>query len=798
MRIRIEKTRTAALAALPAAAVIIAVALWSGRGCAAQNSPAAADAYYQNAGAESARREKSRDCLELAEALLNSGEWETGRSIFLLCGEKDRARRGRIEDMLALREEFARLMSGWSAPWPDFDGEPVSTMSRKEAETRAASVAAFAQARAGDETGELAAIAAAALLYHAGRYDDCARLLAETRVSRAMPDHAALLAVMALVKFGKHEEAAELADRAKKDFPVGSAAPYLSLWKSRALAAQGRLQSAVAVALETAYDASLAPRARGDALFLASQHYLAAGEKKTAASLIASIAENHPAIDSARTLDVDLTGLENFLSLEQRIALGAYFVSKQRGFAARKFLSPVKNNLGPEGLLLLAKANILSGAEGDALKQLEQLNAGNVPASVRGEACLARARMLMTKKTYPQAETRLLGCVANYENVEIESLAALARVYAATEKEEKRIRTLMRLMEKSPSAESGDERYLLIARWHLTKGDYAAAAKYYAALDRWFPNSPLRAEGGFWQAKLALASGDARAATAHYKRVQAEHPYSYFSHRAGTRLSGPLGLADDSDSAPEMTFGDLTPADCDILRAANGFRRLRAFERAADEYSAAAVRFPNDAAAGLARLRLDEKKYHLSVKAVELRVMADPAFYHRVMTDPELASLLYPRLYEDRINATAAAAGIDPAWIFSIIRQESRFQRDAVSTSNAIGLMQIIPSTGSWIAEKLGVSKFRSDDLFDIDVNLRFGAWYFKYLLGKFDGNPELAVAAYNGGPGNVSRWLPRLGSDDIDLFIERIPRDETREYVKKVMHNHHVYSRLCSARAPE
>ncbi|HPI75747.1 MAG TPA: hypothetical protein PLK80_03370, partial [bacterium] len=145
MRLKAEKIRTAALAALPAAAVIIAVALWSGRGCAAQNSHSSTDVYYENSRkAESARREKARDCLELAEVLLDSGEWETGRSIFQLCGEKDSAKRGRIEEMLAVRDEFARFMTGWSVPWPGLDGEPVSAMSRKEAETRAAAAATFA------------------------------------------------------------------------------------------------------------------------------------------------------------------------------------------------------------------------------------------------------------------------------------------------------------------------------------------------------------------------------------------------------------------------------------------------------------------------------------------------------------------------------------------------------------------------------------------------------------------------------------------------------------------------------
>ncbi len=98
--------------------------------------------------------------------------------------------------------------------------------------------------------------------------------------------------------------------------------------------------------------------------------------------------------------------------------------------------------------------------------------------------------------------------------------------------------------------------------------------------------------------------------------------------------------------------------------------------------------------------------------------------------------------------------------------------------------MQFIPSTGRWIAEKLNI-EFSP---FNPAANIRMGAWYINYLLEVFDGNVAFAIAAYNGGQGNVRRWTGRGGFSDMDEFIEMIPRDETRTFVKRVLRNYNMY----------
>ena len=105
--------------------------------------------------------------------------------------------------------------------------------------------------------------------------------------------------------------------------------------------------------------------------------------------------------------------------------------------------------------------------------------------------------------------------------------------------------------------------------------------------------------------------------------------------------------------------------------------------------------------------------------------------------------------------------------------------------------MQVMPSTGRWIAQKRGISGFTVDSLYDAQRSTDFGAWYIRAMLDKFDNNMYLAAAAYNGGPGNAGRWLRQFPTQDIDQFTEFIPKDETRDYVTKVMHNYFVYSAI-------
>ena len=110
------------------------------------------------------------------------------------------------------------------------------------------------------------------------------------------------------------------------------------------------------------------------------------------------------------------------------------------------------------------------------------------------------------------------------------------------------------------------------------------------------------------------------------------------------------------------------------------------------------------------------------------------------------------------------------------------------SFAGAVGLMQVMPSTGDWIAEQIDLGDY---DLWDPDTNVSLGTWYLNYTHEEWDGNSMLAIASYNAGPGNVAEWLDRYGLTDTDRFVEQIPFAETQGYVESVFGNYWNYLRL-------
>ena len=152
--------------------------------------------------------------------------------------------------------------------------------------------------------------------------------------------------------------------------------------------------------------------------------------------------------------------------------------------------------------------------------------------------------------------------------------------------------------------------------------------------------------------------------------------------------------------------------------------------------------------------------------------------------------LAYPLAYLAEVQGAANEFNVDPLLILAVMREESRYKPFAVSRSNAQGLMQLMPATRDWIASKLGLS-VGSTAVFDPKTNIRLGAWYLSYLLRFFDGDVELALAAYNGGPGNVDKWQKLPLVKDRDDLLRFIPYYETREYIQWVMSGYFVYREL-------
>jgi soluble lytic murein transglycosylase len=157
-------------------------------------------------------------------------------------------------------------------------------------------------------------------------------------------------------------------------------------------------------------------------------------------------------------------------------------------------------------------------------------------------------------------------------------------------------------------------------------------------------------------------------------------------------------------------------------------------------------------------------------------------------------SLRFVTPFLEQLKPVASERGLDPAWVYGLIRQESRFIMNVRSSANAQGLMQIIPPTARWIARKLGVTDFRLDDLNNLETNLSFGTFYLKNVLDDLDGSPVLASAGYNAGPNRPRSWRNTLpGKVEGAVFAEIIPFTETRNYVKNVLSNATFYAALLS-----
>ncbi len=154
-----------------------------------------------------------------------------------------------------------------------------------------------------------------------------------------------------------------------------------------------------------------------------------------------------------------------------------------------------------------------------------------------------------------------------------------------------------------------------------------------------------------------------------------------------------------------------------------------------------------------------------------------------------LLEIAFPIHYDEIIYKNADAYGIDPYLVAAIIKVESKYYEKAVSHKNARGLMQISSITGKWAADELEIKNYNEDLLFIPNINIKIGCWYVNQLKKEFNNDIRLILAAYNGGSGNVSKWLkdPRYSKNGQSL--DDIPFVETKEYVKKVLKYYKIYS---------
>lgn len=153
--------------------------------------------------------------------------------------------------------------------------------------------------------------------------------------------------------------------------------------------------------------------------------------------------------------------------------------------------------------------------------------------------------------------------------------------------------------------------------------------------------------------------------------------------------------------------------------------------------------------------------------------------------------MIYPQKYAELVNQYAEENDLDPLLVFAIIKAESNFDEDVISNSGAVGLMQLMESTAQEMADDLAIEIPTKESLFDPELNIQIGTYYFAYLLGIYEGNIYLSLTAYNAGIGNVNTWIEEGTIREDGSDIENIPYKETNNYVRKIVRDYRIYQDL-------
>ncbi|HUQ81048.1 MAG TPA: transglycosylase SLT domain-containing protein [Gemmatimonadaceae bacterium] len=310
--------------------------------------------------------------------------------------------------------------------------------------------------------------------------------------------------------------------------------------------------------------------------------------------------------------------------------------------------------------------------------------------------------------------------------------------------------------------------------------DYEGAARDLESLVQRYPKSGEVSAARYWTGRAREGMGDRARAAERWREVIATDPLSYYAMRSAARLRTTAWMAAEPAASPKPAASLERAVARAALLETLGMNTEEGFEY---DDIAAAGRSPDSLLAAAEALRSRSE----TSRAMSLARRALSASAPR---DTRVLRLMYPLPFGDVIRAEAKAHHVDASLGAALIHQESSFNPRAVSRAGAVGLMQVLPSVGASIAKAQRIASFERVMLFQPDVNVRLGMAHLDAMLRQYPGI-EYALAAYNAGGSPVRRWRQKRGTDDPELFIERIPYEETRDYVRILLRNQSTYRTL-------
>jgi soluble lytic murein transglycosylase len=405
----------------------------------------------------------------------------------------------------------------------------------------------------------------------------------------------------------------------------------------------------------------------------------------------------------------------------------------------------------------------------------------------------------------------------NYLPEAAEALWRAGYLYGTNERPQEAQQVFSRLADEHPDTAQARDGLFLAASAAITAGSTSAAEAFYGRLAV-ITTGEDQAAAYFSTGRLALQRGDTAAANQLFQSAVAADPDGYYSARAQDILQNrpafesPAGYRFEFDDAADIaeaeawlraTFGveqdgalwQLSPAlqaDPRLVRGSELWT-LAAYDAANTEFADLVETYRED---GLASYQL--AVYLRSIGAYYNAIVAGANIIRaaRVGTldaPPYIARMRYPAYYADLVSTAAERYGFDPLLLLALIRHESLFNTSATAAAGEIGLTQVIPGTGEYIASQLGIVDYQHSSLFRPYAGVEFGAFYLDEQLERFDGNAVAALAGYNAGPGRALNWLTLSGGDP-DLFMTTITISSTRLYVQRIYSYFTIYRALYGA----
>ena len=458
---------------------------------------------------------------------------------------------------------------------------------------------------------------------------------------------------------------------------------------------------------------------------------------------------------------------------------------------------------GEEWMLLRAEA-LTSNHQGvQALSVLKELSPEDLASRAevawqRALAALDGATARRGRKNLPQSQRQQLRSLAiGYLELVVvldydpaRSAAALKRIFRelADEEEsfEETIRTLQRLRQMVPSDTTGAKHLWQLGWREFESRNYSGAIGLWSELAELYPESRYSRSGHYWSGRSYEALGQNQRATSIYQQITSAASTDFYRQHALARLEK-TGV--EPEPAPALPIA-AWPEDPTLARA-EWLHELSLDDFALLELESLDGQAERQAHCGLeAKILAGLGRRRDSIQSLACAFPALGKSYESSVPD-DARRLYYPLDFREVIARRARERDLSPNLVFAMIRQESAFDSSARSRAGARGLMQMMPATGRELAGRLGL-RYSTDRLSDPDYNIRLGTLYIRQVLDMFDGNVELALAGYNGGPYRIKRLWRQAGSNpELDRFVEGLSLEETKTYVKRIVLFSNSYQQL-------